>query len=44
VPIEAVAMLLVLVANGLALRQAMGDPPPDLDAIAKLVDEGVAPR
>ena len=32
------------VANGLALRMAMGDPLPDLDVIAQLVDEGVAPR
>ena len=38
------AIFLSFVANGLALRQAMGDPLPDLDALAKLVDEGVAPR
>ena len=44
VPLEASAIFLSFVANGLALRQAMGDPLPDLDALAKLVDEGVAPR
>jgi TetR/AcrR family transcriptional regulator, transcriptional repressor of aconitase len=44
VPIEAVAMLLTLVANGLALRVSVGDEPPDLDALAKLVEEGIAPR
>ena len=44
VPLEDAAVFLSFVANGLALRQAMGDPLPDLDVIAKLVDEGVAPR
>ena len=44
VPLEDAAIFLSFVANGLALRHAMGDPLPDLDAIAKLVDEGVAPR
>ena len=44
VPVEAAAIFLSFVVNGLALRQAMGDPLPDLDALAKLVDEGVAPR
>ena len=44
VPVEAAATFLSFVVNGLALRQAMGDPLPDLDALAKLVDEGVAPR
>ena len=43
VPLEAAAAFLGLVANGLALRQSVGDPPPDLDVIAQLVDEGVAP-
>ena len=32
VPVEAAAIFLSFVANGLALRQAMGDPLPDLDA------------
>ena len=44
VPLEDAAIFLSFVANGLALRQSMGDQPPDLDAIAKLVAEGVAPR
>ena len=44
VPVEAAATLLSLVANGLALRVTDGDEAPDLDLIAKLVDEGVAPR
>jgi AcrR family transcriptional regulator len=44
VPIEAVAAFLSFVANGLALTLSMEDPLPDLDALAKLVDEGVAPR
>ena len=44
VPVEAVAVLLSFVANGLALGVSMGDATPDLDLIAKLVDEGVAPR
>jgi hypothetical protein len=37
-------MLLTLVANGLALRVSVGDEAPDLDLLARLVDEGVAPR
>jgi TetR/AcrR family transcriptional regulator, transcriptional repressor of aconitase len=44
VPIETAAIFLSLVVNGLALRHTLGDPLPDLDVIAKLVDEGVAPR
>ena len=32
VPLETVAIFLSFVANGLALRQTMGDPLPDLDA------------
>lgn len=44
VPIEAVAIFLSFVANGLALRVSLGDELPDLDAIAQLVEEGVAPR
>ena len=44
VPIEAVAIFLAFVANGLALRVSVGEPMPDLDAIAKLVEEGVARR
>jgi TetR/AcrR family transcriptional regulator, transcriptional repressor of aconitase len=43
-PVDAVGFFLSLVANGLALRISQGDALPDLDAIAKLVDEGVAPR
>jgi AcrR family transcriptional regulator len=44
VPLEATAVFLSLVANGLALRRTMGDPMPDLDVLAKLVERGVAPR
>ena len=44
VPLEAIAVFLSLVANGLALRRTMGDPMPDLDALAELVERGVAPR
>ena len=44
VPLESTAVFLGLVANGLGLRHTVGDSLPDLDAIAKLVDEGVAPR
>jgi AcrR family transcriptional regulator len=44
VPLEATAVFLSLVANGLALRRTMGDPMPDLDALAELVERGVAPR
>ena len=44
VPLQAVAIFLSLVANGLALRRTLGDPMPDLDALAELVERGVAPR
>jgi AcrR family transcriptional regulator len=44
VPVEAAATFLSFVANGLALRVSLGEPAPDLDAIAQLVEEGVAPR
>jgi AcrR family transcriptional regulator len=44
VPVEAAAIFLGLVANGLALRRSTGDEPPDLDAIVELVERGVAPR
>ena len=44
VPVESAAIFLASVVNGLALRRATDEPMPDLDAIAKLVDEGVAPR
>ena len=43
VPIEAVATFLSFAANGLALRVSLGEPIPDLDAIAKLIEQGVAP-
>jgi AcrR family transcriptional regulator len=42
VPLPTIGMFLTLVANGLALRRTMGDPMPDLDALAELVDRGVA--
>jgi AcrR family transcriptional regulator len=44
VPVEAVAAFLSFVANGLALLVSVGDDAPDLDLIAKLVEEGVGPR
>jgi AcrR family transcriptional regulator len=44
VPLEATAVFLGMVANGLALRHTVGDPLPDLDVLAQLVGEGVAPR
>jgi TetR/AcrR family transcriptional regulator, transcriptional repressor of aconitase len=44
VDIETIAVFLSLVANGMALRRTLGDPMPDLDALAKLVDGGVARR
>jgi AcrR family transcriptional regulator len=44
VPLEATAVFLSLVANGLALRRTMGDPMPDLDVLAEIVERGVAPR
>lgn len=43
-PIEVVATFLSLVANGLALRVTVGEPVPDLDLLAELVDTGVAVR
>jgi TetR/AcrR family transcriptional regulator, transcriptional repressor of aconitase len=42
-PIEPVAQFLSIVANGLALRVTVGDPTPDLDALAELVETGVSP-
>ena len=44
VPLDAIGVFLGLVANGLALRHTSGDPLPDLDAIAELVERGVGPR
>jgi TetR/AcrR family transcriptional regulator, transcriptional repressor of aconitase len=44
VDIETIAVFLSLVANGMALRRTLGDPMPDLDALAELVDRGVARR
>jgi AcrR family transcriptional regulator len=44
VPLEATAVFLGLIANGLALRRTMGDSMPDLDALAELVEHGVAKR
>jgi hypothetical protein len=44
IPLQATAVFLSLIANGLALRRTMGDPMPDLDALAELVDRGVAKR
>ncbi len=44
VGIETIAVFLSLIANGMALRRTLGDPMPDLDDVAKLVDGGVAVR
>ena len=44
VSIETVAIFLSLVANGLALRQSIGDKRPDLDELAELVETGVGTR
>jgi AcrR family transcriptional regulator len=44
VGIDQVGIFLGLIANGLALRVTVGDPNPDLDAIAELVETGVRPR
>jgi AcrR family transcriptional regulator len=44
VPIEAVAIFLGTVANGLALRVTAGDELPELDVLNELVEHGVAPR
>lgn len=43
VPARDIAIFLSLVANGLALRVTTGDPLPDLDNLAELVERGVAP-
>jgi TetR/AcrR family transcriptional regulator, transcriptional repressor of aconitase len=43
-PIFDVALFLSLVANGLAFLRVSGDPLPDLDVVAQLVESGVAPR
>jgi AcrR family transcriptional regulator len=44
VGIDQIGIFLGLIANGLALRVTVGDPNPDLDAIAELVETGVGPR
>ena len=44
VSIETAAIFLSLVANGLALRQSVGDQQPDLDELAELVETGVGRR
>jgi AcrR family transcriptional regulator len=44
VPLETAAVFLAFIANGLALQISVGEPTPDLDVIAQLVAEGVAPR
>ncbi len=44
VSIESVGLFLSLVANGLAMRRASGDPMPDFDELVHLVETGVAPR
>lgn len=43
VPLEALGVFLSTIANGLALRVTTGDPLPDLDDLAELVETGVAP-
>jgi len=44
VPIDAIAIFLGVVTNGLALRMTMGDDLPDLDTFAELVEGGVGAR
>jgi AcrR family transcriptional regulator len=44
VGIDQVGIFLGLIANGLALRVTVGDPNPDLDVIAELVETGVGRR
>jgi AcrR family transcriptional regulator len=44
VGLDQIAMFLGLIANGLALRITTGDPAPDLDAVAELVERGVGRR
>jgi TetR/AcrR family transcriptional regulator, transcriptional repressor of aconitase len=44
IPIEAIAIFLTLVANGLALRVTVDEPVPDLDLLAELVETGVSAR
>lgn len=44
VGIETIAVFLSLIANGMALRRTLGDPMPDLEDVAKLVEGGVGPR
>jgi AcrR family transcriptional regulator len=41
VPLEAIGMFMSIFANGLALRVTTGDPIPDLDAVAELIQTGV---
>jgi AcrR family transcriptional regulator len=43
-PVTEIAHFLALVANGLALERVTGDPLPDLDLLAELVESGVGPR
>jgi len=42
VPLDALAIFLAVVANGLALRVTVGDPVPDLDVLHELVLTGVS--
>jgi TetR/AcrR family transcriptional regulator, transcriptional repressor of aconitase len=44
VALESIGAFLSIVANGLALRLTVGDPLPDLDEIAELVEHGVGSR
>jgi TetR/AcrR family transcriptional regulator, transcriptional repressor of aconitase len=44
VALESIGAFLSTVANGLALRLTVGDPLPDLDDIAELVEHGVRGR
>jgi hypothetical protein len=43
VPLEQAAIFLTVIANGLALRRATGDPMPDARLFAELVRSGVGP-
>src|SRR5918995_958512 len=44
VPIEVIAQLLGMLANGVAFARVTDDPMPDLDQLMTLIESGVAPR
>jgi len=44
VPIEVIAQLLGMLANGVAFARVTDDPMPDLDQLMTLIESGVSPR